>query len=482
MNKLVILIPERDRNEHKDIISSYLPTFLEKQKIDYIIVFIHQTNDNLFNRAALFNIGYKYLIKYNIPFDYMCFHDIDLLPQTPECDYTYDETPKQLVSIKDGIKIDKDYFGGVTILTRKNFEKINGFSNQFEGWGGEDNDLKNRLYNYDINTIIKDGVYNSLPHTINDFTKNPYYNNSMSFTKLGTEDGLNNMDEILIDSEFNYDNSNFEYKILNIENNKNFIHIKTDFMSRYKNKNIKLALCLYGFPKCYEDGYKDIKNYILDKYPNTDVYIHVWIKNNSKIPIPPWNFNNKEHMINETVASSLINMYNPKKLIIEDPDKFNYNLDDETRKKFDEIYKTLIPVKKNHMNYCLKHNPSMFYSMTESTNMINFNNNYNFVIRTRFDIKLLSYKLPDIHILLPNYLHIATQFDKDKKSCCDEFMICDGKIAKDFFDIFTHINEYYKKGIWSPQDILMEYIIDKKIPILRSFRYYFNPNIIDKYN
>ena len=56
MNKLVILIPERDRNEHKDIISSYLPTFLEKQKIDYIIVFIHQNNNNLFNRAALFNI------------------------------------------------------------------------------------------------------------------------------------------------------------------------------------------------------------------------------------------------------------------------------------------------------------------------------------------------------------------------------------------------------------------------------------------
>ena len=482
MNKLVILIPERDRNEHKDIISSYLPTFLEKQKIDYIIVFIHQNNNNLFNRAALFNIGYKYLVKNNINFDYICFHDIDLLPQTSDCDYTYDETPKQLVSMTDKVKNDNEYLGGVVIMTRKIFKKINGYSNQFEGWGGEDNDLKNRLINNNITWSMKDGIYKTLPHTINDFTTNPYYNNSMSFTKLGTEDGLINMDEISIESEFNYNNSNFEYKILNVENDKNFLHIKTDFMSRYKNKNIKLALCLYGFPKCHKDSYNDIKIYILDKYPNTDIYIHVWIKNNSEIPIPPWNFNKKKHIMEDSITSSLLKLYDPKKIIIEDPDNFNYILCDKTRKNFDEIYKTLIPVKKNHMNYCLKHNPLMFYSMTESTNMVDYDKNYNFIIRTRFDIKLLSYKLPDIHILLPNYLHIAAEFDKDKKSCCDEFMICDGKIAKDFFDIFPHINEYYKKGAWAPQDILMEYIIDKKIPILRSFRYYFNPNIIDKYN
>ena len=39
----------------------------------------------------------------------------------------------------------ENIFGGVVSLTREQFEDVNGFSNQFWGWGGEDDDMNSRI-------------------------------------------------------------------------------------------------------------------------------------------------------------------------------------------------------------------------------------------------------------------------------------------------------------------------------------------------
>lgn len=43
------------------------------------------------------------------------------------------------------------YFGGVGAFSKEQFEKINGYSNKFWGWGGEDDDAYNRCSTFFFN-------------------------------------------------------------------------------------------------------------------------------------------------------------------------------------------------------------------------------------------------------------------------------------------------------------------------------------------
>lgn len=38
----------------------------------------------------------------------------------------------------------EDIFGGVSAITQEQFTKVNGFSNKYWGWGGEDDDMFSR--------------------------------------------------------------------------------------------------------------------------------------------------------------------------------------------------------------------------------------------------------------------------------------------------------------------------------------------------
>jgi GT2 family glycosyltransferase len=58
-------------------------------------------------------------------------------------------------------------FGGVSAMTKTQFLKVNGFSNMFWGWGGEDDDMSERIQHrgYNISSYPANVArYKMLPH------------------------------------------------------------------------------------------------------------------------------------------------------------------------------------------------------------------------------------------------------------------------------------------------------------------------------
>jgi predicted peroxiredoxin len=107
---------------------------------DYEIIVVEQEDGHPFNRGKLLNIGFEKGVEYGC--DYFVFHDVDMLPEN--VDYSYPDKPLHLATHLQEHDYETtffDYFGGVTMFTKEDFESINGYSNEYWGWGFEDDDL-----------------------------------------------------------------------------------------------------------------------------------------------------------------------------------------------------------------------------------------------------------------------------------------------------------------------------------------------------
>lgn len=147
LQKVAIIIPFRNREEHLKYWLYYLHPILQRQQLDYGIYVINQDGDETFNRAKLLNIGYAEALK---EYDYNCFifSDVDLIPMDDRNTYKCFSQPRHLsVSMdKFGFRLPyNQYFGGVSSLSKEQYLKINGFPNNYWGWGGEDDDIYNRV-------------------------------------------------------------------------------------------------------------------------------------------------------------------------------------------------------------------------------------------------------------------------------------------------------------------------------------------------
>lgn len=145
--KIALIVPFRCRGEHLLLFLQHMHPFLKSQQIDYTIFIIEQDGIGPFNRAMLMNVGFVEALKIQ-DFDCFIFHDIDLLPEDDRNIYSCPQQPRHMSVAVDVMEYKLPYtsiFGGVSAITREHFELLNGFSNMFWGWGGEDDDMSNRI-------------------------------------------------------------------------------------------------------------------------------------------------------------------------------------------------------------------------------------------------------------------------------------------------------------------------------------------------
>lgn len=196
--KLGVIIPYRNREQHLKTFEIGFKNYI-KNTINYELYVIEQEEGKPFNRGKLLNIGF-FISKDSC--DYVVFHDVDMLPL--DADYSYVSSPTHMATECSQFDYSlpyESYFGGVTLFNKDNFCKINGYNNEYWGWGAEDDDLRMRCEFSGLKCERRRGRYMSLHHK-RQINKDEYSKNIQILKSVTPEtckkNGLNSLNYNLL--------------------------------------------------------------------------------------------------------------------------------------------------------------------------------------------------------------------------------------------------------------------------------------------
>jgi len=179
--KYSIIISYRNREEHLSVLLPRLKEIFTNKS--YEIIIAEQDNDEKFQKNSLYNIATE-----KATGDIFIFHDVDYYPSDDVSYYTTSDVPlypvRNLIFLnQEGTQRDfddipegyrnfhqnvGDHSGGVFVLHRELFYKMNGLNPYYKGWGKEDDDTRDRLrllgYNWKRN---EEGLFYGLYHIHN---------------------------------------------------------------------------------------------------------------------------------------------------------------------------------------------------------------------------------------------------------------------------------------------------------------------------
>lgn len=218
---------------------------------------------------------------------------------------------------------------------------------------------------------------------------------------------------------------------------------------------MKLALCISGQPRMYKKGFEELKKHYLDKY-DVDVFIHTWKDTVYKgTEFYPEDVNSKQFGYSSSIFSDLVEMYNPKAILIEDQVKF-VNPDFTG------------PTWRQSAQNCA----SMWYSIFKANELRDYyqlmtDAEYDFVIRTRTDLQF-EMVLNDFDSYDPNKITTykwKTSYPQNTYGYKDCFAIGGGHAMDLYSDLYRYLAYYMKedpqyiKAINNEDHIRNEYLL-----------------------
>lgn len=236
--KTYIVLPFKDRDgKYKNALDEFINPFIEyldKNLFDYEILIVEQLggsfknslpkiyepilgsigvshDEEFFNLGRTINIGYDILKDRITDDDIFMFHPVDLMPV--DVDYSVNKTTKLCYREHSP---DGRFYKSIAFKS-SDFKEINGFSNNYWGWGLEDDDLFIRLECKNIDCGVKIDNYIRLSNDGNGKTDSEHYmplyqpNHAFLYEMRSSKDcsisGLNNLSYKLISIE-KYNNIN----------------------------------------------------------------------------------------------------------------------------------------------------------------------------------------------------------------------------------------------------------------------------------
>ena len=202
-DSFTVIVPFREQAEQKR--GEQLKKFVKHfEKLGYPVLIVEQGEGKKFNRGMLLNIGADL-----VDSAYVIFHDVDLIPKKAILPY-YEVFPDSPIHIGKTWREkynSETFLGGVISISQKDLKTINGFPNNFWGWGGEDDAMRIRMKRNDI-TILQPTLakgFTDLPHV--DTRTNAEWKNmekweGMKLEKMGkNKSGLSNLKYDIVKKE-----------------------------------------------------------------------------------------------------------------------------------------------------------------------------------------------------------------------------------------------------------------------------------------